>query len=477
VGELNGLQDYDLLVSGGRVVTESGVRAADIAVRNGRIAMLLEPGTGVRAARTLDAAGKYVLPGLIDSHVHFRTPGLTSKEDWAHASRAAVAGGITTVIDMPNTVPPTFTSGDMHDKHSMVSGNSLVDYQFHAGIDPHQVDRLESFRGREVSSAKAFLTGHHTAPHVLRDDNTLDRLFEMAARHDIRLLFHAEDDAVFALLDAWQGDPKRYADYERHRPRTGGIVAVAKLIELARRYGTAVHVLHVSSKEEADLLSAARASGLPVTFEVTAHHLSFTSADTRRLGARIRLSPAIREEADQDRLWQAVIDGHARCVGSDHAPHQLQDKTLAPDKAPPGLPGVQELLPALFTGLRRRLPDEHEASLLRIVSRVLAEGPAQTFQLGHRKGCVSAGFDADLVIFDPTVNWMLSESEIHAKCGWSAYQGWTFTGVVETTIRRGELVYQRHDGGRTSFGVADGAWLSAADVGTSQPVSTVGGAD
>ncbi|OIJ92309.1 dihydroorotase [Streptomyces monashensis] len=452
---------YDLLVRGGRLVDGRQVTHADLAVLDGRIAAVLDPGTRAEARETVDARGLYVLPGLIDSHVHFRTPGLTGKEEWANGSRAAVAGAVTTVIDMPNTRPATFTPADAHAKHALIEGNSLVDYRFHAGVNPDDVSLLEDFTPREATSAKAFLTGHHTAPHVLRDPARLDGLFRLAAAKNLRLLFHAEDDDVFALLDQWQGEPPSYRSYEAHRPRSGGIVAVAKLIELARRHGTDVHVLHVSSKEEADLLAAAGAAGIPITFEVTGHHLSFTTDDTLRLGPRIRLSPAIREQADQDRLWQAVIRGEVACVGSDHAPHALTDKALPAPDAPPGLPGVQELFPALLTGLRRRLPGGDAEQALKIAVRVMAEGPARLFGLEGRKGALTEGHDADLALVSADTNWWLRADEAQAKVGWSAYEGWTFTGRVEQTLRRGRSVYARRADGTAVFGRPDGRWLEA----------------
>jgi dihydroorotase len=280
----------------------------------------------------------------------------------------------------------------------------------------------------------------------------------------MRLLFHAEDDDVFALLDQWQGKPETYRDYERFRPRSGGIVAVVKLIELARRHGTAVHVLHVSSREEADLLTAAGAAGLPVTWEITGHHLSFTSADTTRYGSRIRLSPAIREQADQDRLWDAVLRGAVSTVGSDHAPHTAADKMLDAPDAPPGLPGVQELFAALYTGLQRRAPDAPPEELLPIVTRVLAAEPARLFGLPDRKGAVAPGLDADLVLFNPAENWSFGPGDVQAKCGWTAYAGWLFTGRVERTIRRGRTVFHHGHG----FGVPDGEWLTPSAVGLSR---------
>ncbi|GAA2770998.1 dihydroorotase [Streptomyces rameus] len=461
---------YDLLVHGGRVVLEDGVRHADVAVRGERVAALYPPRAAPPAACVVDAAGMFVLPGLIDSHVHFRTPGLTHKEEWATGSRAAAAGGVTTVIDMPNTQPPLFTPQDAYDRHELIKGSSLVDYRFHAGVDPEHVDAVAEFTPKEATSVKVFLTGHHTAPHVLSDPALLDRLFKLAAERQLRLLFHAEDDAVFRLLDQWQGPPAAPLDYERHRPRTGAIVVVARLVELVHRHGTPAHVLHVSTTEEADLLTAAAAAGLPVTFEVTGHHLTFTDDDTRALGPRIRLSPAIRGRKDQDRLWRAVAGGEAATVGSDHAPHEAGDKLLSAADAPPGLPGVQELLPALFTGLRRRHPADSDERLLTIVQRVIAREPARLFGLSGRKGRIAPGLDADLVLFDASAPWFMEPQLVQSKCGWSAYEGRSFTGRVVATIRRGQVVYSDRTGAPV-FGPADGMWLAPAEPAVGQPTA------
>jgi dihydroorotase len=448
----------DLVITGGRLVLPTGVVAGDVCVRDGRIDEILPPGEAPSAHRVIDAQGRHVLPGLLDSHVHFRTPGLTHKEDWAHASRAAAAGGVTTVIDMPNTQPPLFDPADAASKAKLIEGDSLVDFRFHLGVDPNQLGLLEKVTPREAVSAKVFMTGHHTAPHVVRDGEQLDRVFALAAQLGIRLVLHAEDDAVFALLDRWRPPVQSFGDYEPSRPRTGGIVAAAAVIRLVERHGTAAHILHVSSAEEADLYAAAAAAGLPVTFEVTSHHLSFSDHDIVRLGSRIRLSPAIRQPADRDRLWSAVFSGQVSALGSDHAPHTLAEKRKPAAEAPPGLPGVQELAAAVFTGMRRRQPERPVDEHLSLLARLYGAAPADLFGLSGQKGRLVVGNDADFTIFDADHAWSLDAGAVQAKCGWSAYEGWMFAGRTELTVRRGEVIYDADAG---TWGSPSGRWLDA----------------
>ncbi|MFI9645100.1 dihydroorotase family protein [Streptomyces sp. NPDC052040] len=448
---------YDLVIRGGRVVTPEGVRPGTVAVRDGRIGALLPPDAQVPATETLDAAGLHVMPGVIDSHVHFRTPGLTHKEDWEHGSRAAAAGGVTTVIDMPNTQPPLHDPKDAWAKAALIEGKSLVDYRFHMGVGTDTVEVLADLDPRVATSVKVFMAGHHTAPHVIHEQKVLARIFEVAADRGLRVVLHAEDGGLFDLLDGYLPAPASYGAYEPARPRTGGIVAVARVIELVREYGTAAHILHTSSAEECDLLLAAREAGLPVTFEATPHHLSFTRQDITRLGARIRLSPAIREERDRERLWEALIHDGLATVGSDHAPHTVEEKTRPAADAPPGLPGVQELLPAVFTGMRQRWPDRPVDELLAQLARLCSGRPAELFGLGRSKGRIEVGFDADLVLFDAAATWFLTAGDVRSKCGWSAYEGATLAGRPETTVRRGEVIWDRR---RAAFGSPNGRWLT-----------------
>ncbi|MFD7703720.1 dihydroorotase family protein [Streptomyces caelestis] len=275
----------------------------------------------------------------------------------------------------------------------------------------------------------------------------------------MQLVLHAEDDGLFALLDAWWGEPVGYRDHERRRPRTGGVVAVAKVVEPVRRYGTRAHVLHLSSAEEADLVCAARAAGYPVTFEVTGHHLSFTDEDTLRPGARTRLSPSIRSQADQGRLRRAPAHGRLATLGSDHAPHTVAEKTRSAAASPPGLPGVQEPAVAVWTGMRRRWPEEDPDVAVSRLARHLSQTPAELFRLPG-KGRIAPGAGADLVFFAPDAPRMFSAHDVESTCGRSAYEGWTFTGRVERTLRAGRTVRDASSG---AFGAYDGRLLTAAD--------------
>lgn len=450
---------YDLVVTGALVVTPGGVREGGIAVTGERIAALLGPGEQPESLRSIDAGGRYLLPGVIDSHVHFRTPGLTHKEDWEHGSRAAAAGGVTTVIDMPNTQPPLTDPALAAHKAELVRGKSLVDFRFHMGVSTDSVENLWALEPRQATSVKVFMTGHHTAPHTIRDPAVLDRIFAIAAERGIRLALHAEDDDVFTLLEAYQEPPAGYDAYESAHPRSGGIVAVSRIIELVRKHGTAAHVLHVSSAEEADLLRAADRAGLPLTYEVTPHHLSFSAPDTQRLGARIRIRPAIRCLRDQGRLWEGVMNGSVATIGSDHAPHTVEEKTRQVADAPPGLPGVQELLISLHTGMRRRYPDMDTDEVMTRIARLTAERPAELFGLGGRKGRIAVGLDADFSLFDAHATWIFSAEHAQTKVHWSAYEGWTFTGRVDATVRRGEMIWNR--AAQPQFGTPSGIWLDA----------------
>ncbi|MFD0589450.1 dihydroorotase family protein [Paenibacillus sp. GCM10027627] len=436
-------QKFDLVVNNAHIVYRDRVIVGKVAVHNGKIAAILSEDEYAEADQTIDAAGRYVLPGLIDSHVHFRTPGYEHKENWHSASKAAAAGGITTVLDMPNTNPYTDSVDRLRQKSALVSGQSYVDYGFHIGVVPGKADALERLERGEAASIKLFLTGHRTAKHIIDDEAELDYIFQLAARKDIPLTLHAEDDFVLRLFRGVSDEPSNLTEYEAVYSRSAAITAVARALRFVRKHGTSVHVLHVSTAEEADLLDAAAKAGYPVTYETTAHQLWFDHASALPQGTRAKLSPAIREPRDRARLWESVKRGTLASVGSDHAPHSKAEKSLDFHDAPPGLPGVQELLPVLLTGLKTYVPSLSRKERLLAVAKLLASGPAARFGLDHLKGSIEAGLDADLVILDDEQKWVVSEEQLFSGSGWSPYEGVELEGRVLLTIVRGEIVYNQ----------------------------------
>jgi dihydroorotase len=436
------MRNFDLVIANGKVVFKDKVITTNIGVINQVITEIFEDQSiEYKSKCTIDATNKYVLPGLIDSHVHFRTPGLTHKETWMTGSKAAVAGGITTVLDMPNTNPYLSSVSLIDEKKKLIDGNSYVDYGFHFGVEPKKIEQLESLEPDMIASIKVFLTGHHTAKNVITNLIELDNIFRIAAKKNIMLTLHAEDEEILNLLKKFKTTPKNLIEYEEYLPRTASIIAIGKILVLIKKYGTKVHVLHVSSKEEVELISAAAKSGYPISFETTPHQLWFDAETNVNLGSRIKLSPAIRLEKDKIALWESLINGNMISVGSDHAPHTNEEKEMAFFDAPPGLPGVQEMVSVLTTGLlQHKLNLTHDEVMSHIVS-VLSYGPAHLFGISHQKGNIKVGLDADFVILDIDNEWEVKNKDVFYLCKWSAYEKEKLKAKPLITIRRGEVVY------------------------------------
>jgi dihydroorotase len=286
------------------------------------------------------------------------------------------------------------------------------------------------------------MTGHHTAPHVIRDDRDLDQIFAIAAEKGLPITVHAEDDATLELFRQTQGAPADLIEYEQSLPRSAAIIAAGKLLACVRRHGTQLHVLHVSTAEEAELYEAAATQGLPVTFETTPHQLWFNRETALPLGALAKLSPAIRGEGDRCRLWDAVLSGALASIGSDHAPHTLAEKSRGLAGSPPGMPGVQEMLSVVMTGLRACAPGLTLDEIMSRIVGLLADGPARLFRLAHRKGSLTPGLDADVTIFDSTAVFTLVTNDLLSLCGWSPYESVPLAGKVLTTLLRGETIYE-----------------------------------
>jgi dihydroorotase len=370
----------DLIVRGGRAVLPGGAEPADVWIEDGRIAALAPPGTG-EAPEVLDATGCLVLPGAIDAHVHFRAPGLTHKEDWPSASLAAVAGGVTTVVDMPNTVPPTVDAGALRAKAALAAGRSWCHFAFHGGLARGQLASLPGLAQEGALGFKVFL-GETTASLPPPEGAELLEAFRLIRALGRRLAVHAEDGALLRAAAAAGPGP-----HGRARPPEAEVRAVEEVCALALQTGAPVMVVHLSTAGGAAAVRAARARGADVQAEATPHHLLLSAEEAAALGPLGKVNPPLRAAADVEALWVAVGDGTVTQLGSDHAPHTAAERA-GPDP-PSGFAGVQNTLPYLLG--EPRLP------LAQFV-RLAAEGPARHWGLWPRKGRLAPGADADLAI-------------------------------------------------------------------------------
>jgi len=421
------LQPFDLLIAGGRLVTPGGLVAADLGIRDGRIAAIgaLD---GQAAAERLDARGLHVLPGVIDSQVHFREPGLEHKEDLASGSDAAVLGGVTTVFEMPNTNPATTDAQALDDKLERASGRMRCDHAFYVGATAENVGQLAELERRPGSAGIKIFMGSSTGSLLVEDDASLERVLRAGAR---RVAVHAEDEPRLrtrkALAEA-AGDPLAHPEW---RDVEAATLAVTRLLRAARATGRRVHVLHVTSAEEIEILAQARDVA---SVEVTPHHLTMQAPDCyQRLGTRAQMNPPVRDARHRDALWQAVAEGVVDVLGSDHAPHTLDEKAKPYPASPSGMTGVQTLLPVMLDHVA-----QGRLSLERLVD-LTGHGPQRIFQLAG-KGRIMRGYDADLVLVDLEARWRIEAGWLASRAGWSPYEGMTVTGRPVATLVRGQVV-------------------------------------
>lgn len=423
-----------LLIKGGRVVDGLGIIEADILVSEGVIEAVGRE-LGGPSCEKIDADGMLVLPGIIDEHVHFREPGYEYKEDFESGSKSAAAGGVTTVMDMPNTDPPTDSKAKLEEKARLASGRSYVDYGLYCALHDGNLDEVEGMMAAGAVGLKVYMgetTGKLPSPH----DATMLEALGKSARLGFPMIFHAENgDLLHHYIEMIKGtgrsDPRAWAEA---RPSVCEEEAVSRVITLARRTGGYAHIAHVSSIEAVDLLSLAAQEGLQVTGEVTPHHLLLDMEDYDRYGTLIKVNPPVRGGGHREALWWAIETGLMATVASDHAPHTRDEKEGGIWDSSSGIPGVQTLLPLMLDqALRGRM------TLSRLVE-LLSENPARIMGLYPRKGALKPGSDADIVIVDPNDLWEVREEDLYLKHDVSPYIGRKLKGRIGYTILRGEVV-------------------------------------
>lgn len=436
------------------IVTSEKEEIGTIVVENGRISDIYYSGNEDFDFRTdkiikenpdaevWNLEGKHIIAGGIDAHVHFREPGLTHKADMQTESQAAIAGGVTTVFDMPNTSPATISAERLRDKIQLAQGRTAGKIGFHIGATNVNAAEITSLvregdlstglRPEDIAGVKVFM-GSSTGNMLVDERNTLEELFSIKGKP---VLVHCEDEATIkANLDAAidkYGEDIPFSEHENIRSRRACIKSSIKALELAIKYGTKLVLCHISTKEEIEMVRAAKANNPEIIAETSCNYLWFSNEDYSRLGSRVKCNPSVKTPADREALREALADGLIDTIGSDHAPHLLSEKDACYVKAPSGLPTIQQSLPVLLT-----IAHQEGIPLTRIAS-VFSEKASDLYRL--ERGRIKRGYEADLVIFDYEREFTVKNEDQLSKCGWTPYDGVTLRGVIEKVLIDGKAI-------------------------------------
>ena len=418
-----------ILIRGGEVVSSAGALRADIRIENGKI-LEVAPDLAPRPGEeVVDAAGLKVMPGVIDPQCHFREPGNTHKEDLESGSRAAAAGGVTSFLDMPNTNPPATTAQAIRDKIALAKTKCHVDFGFFIGATPDNLTELNSIP--EACGIKIFM-GSSTGTLLVSHRVDLEKIFATGRK---LIAVHAEDDDMIKANAARMGDKATLQDHPFIRSPEAALKATTLAVELSKKNNRRLHVLHLTTEEEADFLRREKVPGL-ISAEVCPQHFLLSAPGVyETLGTYGQMNPPIREARHGKALWQALKDGVVDCTATDHAPHTREEKDKGYPLAPAGMPGVETLFPMMLNRVSQglcTLPD---------LARWMSEAPARLYGMVG-KGHLKAGYDADIVFVDMNAERTIRDGELQTKVNWSPYNGWKIKGLPVMTMVRGRFVYK-----------------------------------
>lgn len=437
----------NILIRGGTVVQPSGQVAADVLVQQGKIVSIGQHLVAPKGVSLVDAAGMWVLPGLIDCHVHFREPGFEYKATMATEAASAVAGGVTTVCEMPNTNPPTVTVAALADKIRRAENIEECDLRFYFGCTEEAhlfaLRELWTSESAELRRLKAGCCGlklylDHSTGNQKVDGGIVEDIFRACKDLGIPLIAHCEDPDLNAEA-AKKNTSALVSAHTDMRPAESEAQSIAYAIGLTRTIGTPLHIAHLSTKQGIALVAAAKKEGLPVTCEVAPHHVFLTTEDYEVLQAKVKMNPPIRTSEHRDALWAGIADGTVDCIATDHAPHTLEEKSKGLQSAS-GVPGVETMLPLLLTVSAGVWP--HPASPRPVtlptlsiadIVRLCHTNPNRIFHLG--KQGIRIGAPADVVLVHPKQTWTIQAAKLHSKCGWTPFEGWNVHGLVVPQAR------------------------------------------
>ena len=421
------------LIQGGTLVNEGRLFEGSILIEDSKIAQIYTEPHIPEASydEVIDASGCFVLPGIIDDHVHFREPGLTAKADIETESRAAAAGGVTTYFDMPNTVPQTTTLEALEEKYALAALKSHVNYAFFFGATNDNVELFPQLDAHRIPGIKLFM-GSSTGNMLVDRREALEKIF---ASSTLPIMTHCEDTDIInrnmaAAIQQYGDDPK-VTHHPEIRSEEACYESTRLAVELAKKYDARLHIAHLTTAKELELLE-----GTKITAEATVSHLYFCDRDYTALGTRIKCNPAIKTQHDRDALREALNDGRISVIGTDHAPHLLSQKEGGCVKAASGMPMIQFSLVTML-----ELVDQGVLSIERLVE-LMCHNPARLFEV-RQKGFLREGYQADIVLVRPDTGWTVTKDVIQSKCGWSPMEGHMYLWRVERTLCNGHTVYQQ----------------------------------
>ena len=425
-----------ILIKNARIINEGKIITSDIFIED-EIIQEISSSISVKSSsvQIIDAENNFVIPGVIDDQVHFREPGLTHKADIKSESKAAVAGGVTSFIEMPNTIPQATTLVELERKFEIASKDSLANYSFMFGGTNDNLDEILKVNTKNVAGLKLFL-GSSTGNMLVDNLEVLENIF---SKTDMLISVHCEDEATIKsnlkeYTDKYGDDiPMKF--HPLIRSRKACYISSSNAIKLAKKTGARLHVFHLSTAEETKLFSnRKKLKDKKITSEVCIHHLWFSDSDYAQLGSKIKWNPAVKSSSDRDALWKALLDDRIDVIASDHAPHTEKEKQSNYLNCPSGGPLVQHTLPAMLEAHHN-----NKISLEKIVEK-MCHNPAILFQI-EKRGFIKKGYYADLVIFNLNNPWTVNKDNILYKCGWSPFEGKSFKSRISHTIVNGKLIY------------------------------------
>ncbi len=424
-----------LLIKNTKILWKNNFYVKNVFCENGKIKKITETNSEIKADFVIDAKKKFLLPGGIDCHVHFREPGMEFKGNWKTESKAAVAGGITTVIDMPNTIPSTTTLKTLAEKRKIAGKNSLVNFGFHFGAEKGKIAEINKVKN--IAAIKVFM-GSSTGNLLVEEEKELEKIFRKAKQKNLITVLHAEDEKEIKknMEKAKKLNWNNIKFHNKIRSEKAEVLAIKKALKLQKKIGNKIHFLHVSTKKGLKEILKAKKKSSKITCEVCPHHLFLNERNLKTLKNFGKMNPPLRTKKDNEFLMQKLKQEKIDFIATDHAPHLKKEKQKKYFDAPSGVTEIETVFPLLLNEVAKK------KMKIQLLQKILCENPAKIYGIKN-KGKIKEGFDADLVLVDLNKSFTVENSKLHYKCKWSPFNGIKLKGVIEKTFIAGKEVYSK----------------------------------